>query len=47
MRATDVIMKKRGSVLNPKGEKLSREEIAFLIEKHKFGLLNLLTICFN
>ena len=32
MRATDVIMKKRGSVLNPKGEKLSREEIAFLIE---------------
>jgi len=37
MRATDVIMKKRGSVLNPKGEKLSREEIAFLIENYVKG----------
>lgn len=31
MRATDVIMKKRGSVLNPKGEELTKEEISFLI----------------
>ena len=32
MRATDIIMKKRGSVLNPKGQELSREEIEFLIK---------------
>ena len=31
MRATDIIMKKRGSVLNPKGQELSKEEIKFLI----------------
>ena len=32
MRATDIIMKKRGSVLNPKGQELTREEIEFLIK---------------
>ncbi|MBQ1984574.1 MAG: thymidine phosphorylase, partial [Spirochaetaceae bacterium] len=31
MRTTDIIMKKRGSVLNPKGQELTREEIEFLI----------------
>ena len=32
MRATDIIMKKRGSVLNPKGQELTKEEIEFLIK---------------
>ncbi len=31
MRAVDIIMKKRGSLLNPGGEELSREEIEFLV----------------
>lgn len=31
MRATDIIMKKRGSVLNPQGEELTKDEISFLL----------------
>ena len=27
MRATDIIMKKRGTVINPKGQELSKEEL--------------------
>ncbi|MDR3284919.1 MAG: thymidine phosphorylase, partial [Treponema sp.] len=37
MRAVDVIMKKRGSRLNPAGEELSREDIQFLIEGYVRG----------
>ncbi|MCR4790813.1 MAG: thymidine phosphorylase, partial [Treponemataceae bacterium] len=37
MRATDIIMKKRGSILNPKGEILSKEEIKFLIDNYVAG----------
>lgn len=32
MRATDIIMKKRGTVINPKGQELSKEELEFLIK---------------
>ncbi len=37
MRATDVIMKKRGTVLNPKGSELTREELQFLIDGYVKG----------
>ena len=29
MRAVDIIMKKRGSILNPNGSELSKEELEF------------------
>ncbi len=37
MRATDVIMKKRGSILNPSGSELSREEIEFIVKGYVDG----------
>ncbi len=37
MRAVDVITKKRGNLLNPKGEELSREEIEFIINGYVEG----------
>ncbi|MCQ2580294.1 MAG: thymidine phosphorylase [Treponemataceae bacterium] len=37
MRAVDLITKKRGNLLNPKGEELSREELSFLINGYVNG----------
>ena len=37
MRAVDIIMKKRGSILNPKGSELSKEELDFLINGYVKG----------
>ena len=37
MRAVDIITKKRGNLLNPKGEELNREEISFLINGYVNG----------
>ena len=37
MRAVDIIMKKRGSLLNKGGEQLNREEIEFLINGYVNG----------
>ncbi|MCQ2612813.1 MAG: thymidine phosphorylase [Treponemataceae bacterium] len=37
MRATDVIMKKRGSILNPSGSELTREEIEFIVKGYVDG----------
>lgn len=37
MRAVDIIAKKRGSVLNPKGSELSKEELEFLINNYVNG----------
>ncbi len=37
MRAVDVITKKRGSLLNPKGEELTKEEIEFIINGYVEG----------
>ena len=31
MRAVDIIMKKRGTILNPKGNELTEEELSFLV----------------
>ena len=39
MRATDIIMKKRGSILNPKGEILTKEELSFLIGNYVNGTI--------
>ena len=39
MRATDIIMKKRGSILNPKGEILTKEELSFLICNYVNGTI--------
>ncbi|MGP1587672.1 MAG: thymidine phosphorylase [Treponemataceae bacterium] len=37
MRAVDIIMKKRGSILEPEGQPLSKDEIKFLIENYVNG----------
>ena len=37
MRATDIIMKKRGSILNPNGEELTLQELSFLINGYVAG----------
>ncbi len=37
MRAVDIIMKKRGSILNPQGASLTKEEIEFLINGYVSG----------
>ncbi|NLM00627.1 MAG: thymidine phosphorylase [Treponema sp.] len=37
MRVVDIITKKRGNILNPQGEELTKEEIAFLIDNYCNG----------
>ena len=37
MRAVDIIMKKRGSILNPNGSELSKEELEFLVNGYVKG----------